>query len=249
MRRYLADIIVALAAVISGAVLLFLQPEIVWVRSALGIPLVVLLPGAALASFADREYRLGALEWLTTSVAASISLTILIAMTLAASIGLTTDALVTALVAITLALIIAAQLPPSPQPADDGGRRHQHRVTHLALGVALLLAFSFLIVQLSIPRIAPPSAGVVQLWGFSDNAGGLRIGARNVDANQERYVLTVKQGDQLITQQQVVLQKGASHIFEVKKSAIWTTNSPVFAELADESGSLPPRSISVWTVQ
>lgn len=249
MRRAAADIAVALAAVVAGAVLLFVRPDIPWVRVSLGLPLVLLLPGAALASLADREKRLEAVEWLTLSVAASIGLAVVAGMALGASVGLTADGLLVTLVAATLVSLLAAYARSSPEPEVDSTRFHQRRVAHLALGLVGLLALGFLVIAVSTPGIPPSEHGVVQLWGLPDGAGGLRLGARNIDAEEDRYVLTVRQGDQTITQQRVVLPEGATHIFEVKQTAIITTSAPVAASLADEGGKLAERTVLVWSAE
>ena len=116
--------------------------------------------------------------------------------------------------------------------------------------MAGLLGCALAVLLLSIPVTSGSTGtGIVQLWALPDGGNGLQLGANNVDATSRRYRLTIQQAGRLISEQQLDLPAGSSRIFLVKRSATWTNTAPVTAVLADESGSVAPRSISVWMTQ
>lgn len=243
MRRIVTILGLAVWTAASAAMLIWQDTApYPWLRVAVAVPLVMLVPGHAAMLLIDPERRLGALEWFALSVGASLAATMILGMALAAWLGLTAERMVTALGSLTLLLLIAALLVPAPETVAAGGSTARRA----AAAALALVACTAAVLLLSIPRATESGPGTVQLWGLPDAAGGLRIGARNIDATSGRYHLSIQQGGGTITQQEVDMPVGAERIFEVKASATWTKSAPVTAVLTDVSGKLPPRTVSVW---
>ncbi len=98
MSRNRAVFLLAIITALCAAVLMFVNVGFVWLRVLIGIPFVLLLPGQALMLFVDPDGQLGGFEWFALAVGASISLTTLVGMGLAASpLGLNADYLVAGL--------------------------------------------------------------------------------------------------------------------------------------------------------
>lgn len=238
---------IAIVTVLSAAALLLVDGLHVWLRAALGVPFALLLPGAGALLTWDARGRLGRLEWFALSVGTSIALTMFAGMLLAATVGLTAERTIAALAAATLLMLVVAWTRSVPEGHESGARSgSMGRLATAALG---LLAGALLVLLLSLPRPVASGPGTVQLWAAPDASGGVRISARNVDAASRRYHLTVAQGGGTITRQEIDMPIGTERVFEVRASATWTKSAPVTAELTDDSGALPPRSISVWTNQ
>ncbi len=247
MSRNRVLLAVAFATALCALVLTLAGTGHVWLRVIFGIPLVLLLPGQAATLLCDPEGRLGGLEWFALSAGASIASTILAGMGLAATFGLTAERTVVALAAVTLLTLMVAARRQASEPGPVVVRHAP--VLRMATGALALLACALLVLLLSIPRATTSGPGTVQLWGLPSTSGSLRIGTRNVDAESRHYRLTIEQGGRIITQREVDMPSNAERIFEVKASATWTKSAPVTAELADESGILPARTVSVWPAQ
>ena len=250
MSRNRAILLVAVATVICAAILLLASTGPVWLRTVIGIPFVLLFPGQAAMLTVDPDGRLDLAEGFALSVAVSISVTMLLGVGLASSIGLTAVGMIAALTVATLLALVVARI-------RTGSSSHRRIPTRrnpgwrAAYGTLLLLALALLILLISVPDAGVTrGAPTVQLWGLPYKSGdGLQIGANNVNATSRHYRLVVAQGGRLISQQEFDMQAGTAHIFVVKKSATWTTNSPVTGVLTDTAGVVAPRSISVWTTE
>jgi hypothetical protein len=233
---------------VCAAVLLLAGSGLVWLRALVGIPFTLLFPGQAAMLTVDPDGRLDVAEWFALSVGLSISITMLLAVALASTIGLGTVAIIAALVVTTLLALVVARM----RTGSSTQRRIPNRRNpgwRAAYGTLLLLACTLLILVISVPDATVTQAGpTVQLWGLPDKSGdGLRIGANNVNAESQLYRLTVEQGGRVISQQDFDMRAGTAHIFVVKKSAMWTTTAPIVGVLSDLTGIVPPRRISVWT--
>jgi hypothetical protein len=252
MNRNRAIIFVAIATTLCATVLLFASKSgPIWLRAIVGIPFALLLPGQAAMLFVDPDGQLGGFEWFTLSVSVSIATTSLLAMGLAASVGLTTLGVVTAITLVTLLTLLGAGARAGALPVRGQQPARRNSLQRMTYAAVALLTCAGLVLALSIPT-APVghSAQVVQLWGLPDKtAGGLRIGAANIDATSRHYVLRIEQGGRLISVQDVDMPAGSERLFVVKKSATWTNSSPVTAVLADVSGKVTPRTVSVWTIE
>jgi hypothetical protein len=251
MSRNQAMLLVAIATAVSAAILLLATPGLVWLRVAVGIPFVLLLPGQALMLFVDPDGQLGGLEWFTLSVSASIALAILIGMGLATSLGLTASGMIQTLTFFTVLCLTAARAHADFVPPRRLTVAKRNPARRAALGALALLACAAFVLALSIPDTRTAQADqTVQLWGLPDKSGGgLRIGANNVNATSRRYRLTIQQGGRLISQQEFTMPAGTDRQFTVLKSATWTNSAPVVAVLTDMNGVLSPRNISVWTFE
>ena len=243
MRRIVTILGLAVWTAASAAMLIWQDTApYPWLRVAVAVPLVMLVPGHAAMLLIDPERRLGALEWFALSVGASLAATMILrdgTRRMARSHGRADGH--GARVA-TLLLLVAALLVPAPETVAAGGSTARRA----AAAALALVACTAAVLLLSVPRATESGPGTVQLWGLPDAAGGLRIGARNIDATSGRYHLSLQQGGGTITQQEVDMPVGAERIFEVKASATWTKSAPVTAVLTDVSGKLPPRTVSVW---
>lgn len=231
-----------------AAVVLLGGVAFTWARVAAGIPFVLLLPGHALMLVVDRDRRLRGLEWFTLSVATSVCVVIAAGMGLAATFRLTAVGMVVVLAAVTTLALVAAWARSAPSPEEPPNPVRRSSVGRAAFGMLALVACGLLVLLLSIPRdnrlSSPP---VVQLWGLPDASGGLRLGARNVDAPSRSYRLTIQQAGKVIAQREVDLPAGTDRLFEVKKSATFTNSAPIVGVLEDESGVVASRTVSVWT--
>ena len=243
---FLLGLLTAVAAVL----VLFLGPEFAVMRAAVGIPFVLLLPGQAVMLYVDPDGRLGGLESFALSIATSISLVALLGMALAVSPWqLTAEGMVVAIACATLLMLVFSRVRAVRQPPKipNAARRSLvQRMPAAALGV-LGCAIAVLLLSVPIPS-SSNGAGTVQLWALPE-AGSIRMGANNVDAKSRQYTLTIQQAGRPISEQQLDLPPGSSRIFVVTQSATWTNSAPVTAVLTDQTGSISPRSISVWMTQ
>ncbi len=251
MSRNRAVFMLAIFTALCAAVLMFVNVGFVWLRVLIGVPFVLLLPGQALMLFVDPDGQLGGFEWFALTVGASISLTTLVGMGLAASpLGLNADYLVAGLAFVVLLALIAARTPAAPPVRPRPVRTYRYSIRRASLGAVALIGCALLVLLLSIPDLGMSRRGdVVQLWGLPDQSGGLRIGANNINAASQDYRLTIEQGGRLISEQKLELPPGGSRVFEVRRSATWTTSAPVVAVLSATDGAIAPRSISVWTTE
>ena len=251
MNRDRTAIIVAIITLACTALLLTVSDSWVWLRVIVGVPFLLLLPGHAVMLYVDPEGRLGVAEWFVLAVGTSISMTMLVCLGLAGTIGLSAHGTVVAVAATTLIALVVASL----RNTDDlprgtvPGRRHPGR--RLAWGAAALLACVLFVGVLSIPfGTSAEATQTVQLWGLPNStAGSLSIGARNVDATSHTYVLTIAQQGQLISRQEFDLPAGKTRVFLVQRSALLTAGAPVTGELVDTKGAVAKRSISVWVTR
>ena len=251
MTRERAVLLMAIATVLAAVVLMLADPGFVWLRVVVGVPFILLLPGHALMLLADPDGQLGRVEWFALSVGASISITILAGMWLAySSYGLSAHDMIVTLAAVTLITAVASlartasQMQEHPQPVQ------RNSVQRASLGALMLVACTLLVLLVSISGSRNSDSGrVVQLWSLPDSAGGVRIGANNVNSSSEHYRLTIEQGGRLISEQDLRMPARSSRVFEVKRSATWTTNAPVAAVLTDVGGLVAPLTISVWATE
>lgn len=241
-------LVVGALAALSAAILLA-SPALVWLRVLVGLPFLLLLPGHAVMLVADRDQRLGGLEWFALSVGSSVAVVMMVGMVLASSRGMTANAMVVALTLLILLCLAVAWTRSRGALARPPVTPGQPGVAYrLAFGALALLACALLVLALSSQR--PPEASrVVQLWGLPDKFGGLRIGARNVNADSRQYHLTIEQAGRLIARQELDMPIGADRLFDVRKSATWTNTAPVVAALSDDRGVVATRTISVWTTE
>jgi hypothetical protein len=250
MSRDKSMLIVAVITVCCAAILLLAAGGPVWLRVAIGVPFVFILPGQAMLLFVDPDGRLGSFEWATWSVGVSIAITALVGMGLAASFGLSARGMIVSLTLVTLLALLAARSHARGEPDRLAAVTRRNPVWRTAFGALGLLSCTLLILALTIPGTGATQRGqTVQLWGLPDKVGGLRIGAVNVDAASKHFRLTIEQGGRLISQQSFDLPAGSSRLFVVKESATWTRSAPVAAVLTDTDNALSPRTISVWPSQ
>jgi hypothetical protein len=251
MRRDRTILFTAIAPTLGAAILLFTCPEPSWLRIVIGLPFALILPGHAVMLLVDPDRLLGRLEWFTLSVGVSLSLSMLVGMGLAASIGLSVNGTIATLAVMTSAMLVMAQ-------ARIVASTSRQRATYVSLdlirypsfGALALLACGMLVLLISIPRAdTSSSANIVQLWGLPNESGDLRIGAKNINSSSRRYHLAVRQGERVIVNEEIGLPAGSSHILLVKASAMWTKSAPVVAVLTDPGGRVRPRTIRVWGEQ
>jgi hypothetical protein len=245
--------LVAIGTAVAAAFLLFANGGSLWLRIVFGIPLALFLPGHALMLFVDPEGRLGGPEWFTLSVSSSIAVTTLLGMALASTpMGLTANAAVVALTLVTLLALFAAGTRTATLSFGRLMPIRRNSIQRATFGALALAACTLLVLLLTIPGAVTSSTTgqVVVLWGLRNESGtAVRIGANNVSAEPRSYRLTITQGGRLISEQDLELPRGTSHVFEVEKSATWTDSAPVVADLADVGGTVPTRSVSVWMTQ
>jgi hypothetical protein len=248
MNRDRAAIIIALITIACAALLLAVSASWVWLRVIVGVPFLLLLPGHAVMLYVDPEGRLGVTEWFVLAVGVSISVTMLVCLGLAGTLGLSARGTIVAVAVTTLVALVVASLRTTDElpRGKVPGRRNPGR--RLAWGTAAILACVLFVGVLSIPFGTNAEATqTVQLWGLPDKAAGsLSIGARNVDATSHRYVLTIAQQGQLISRQEFDLPAGKTRVFLVQRSALLTADAPVTGELVDPGGTVAKRNISVW---
>jgi len=248
MTRSRAILIGATATALISVALLLGDQAPTWLRVLLGIPLIFVLPGHALMLLVDTEERLGRAEWFALSLGGSLSITILTGMALAITpFGLSAQTMILLLALLSLALTFAAQartpaplldeeLPPQRTPALRG-----------ALNTMLVMACMLLVLAAAVPSAdTAKGGGIVQLWGVPAKSGGVRIGAKNVNAPQSRYRIRIEQEGRLISEQEFDMPEGGGRIFEVQKAATFTTRSPIEASLSDVDAEVATRTVSVW---
>jgi hypothetical protein len=251
MSQNRAILLTSIAAVIAATILIFAGPGSLWLRMIVGVPFVLLLPGHAVMLYIDTEARFGGFEWFALAVGTSIALTTLVGMGLASSAaGLTAAGMVVALLVVVLLTLAAAGTRSASQPPRRQLPTHRGSLQRASYGALGLIVCALVIIAISMSSVGTSRTQVVQLWGLPDSAGdGVRIGATNVDAKSRHYSLVIEQGGRLISRQGLQLPAGAGHVFEVRKSATWTSSAPVSAVLTDLDGAVSPRSVSVWMKQ
>lgn len=250
MSRDRAMLLVGVITVFCAGVLTLAATGPVWLRVAIGLPFIFILPGQATLLFVDPDGRLGSFEWATWSVGVSIAISALVGMGLAASFGLSANGMIVSLTVVTLLALLAAHRRALGEPDRLAAVTRRNPVWRTAFGTLALLACAVVVLMLSIPGAGATQRGqTVQLWGLPDKSGGVRIGVDNIDAPSKRFQLTIEQGGQLISQQSLDLPVGSRRNFAVKQSATWTRSAPITAVLSDTDGSLQPRTISVWPIQ
>jgi hypothetical protein len=249
MTRDRALLMLALTTLACGLALVLVPEQIVWARTLLGIPFAMLLPGAAAMLLVDPDGRVGLTEWFALAVSVSVSVTVLTGMGLALAGHLNTPAIVVVLGVLTLAVLTVASFRPEPSTAGRVLLRRRNPVWRAALSLGGLLLCTGLALALSFPDPFTAHSGhVIQLWGLPDAAeGGLRIGTNNVNSASSHFRLTISQAGRQISATDVDLPTGTSHVYVVKRSALWTAKEPVVATLAETTGAESTRTISVWT--
>ena len=248
MTRNRAIFLVATATAIVGIGLLLAEQGPVWLRVLFGLPFVLLLPGHALMLLVDPAERLGRAEWFALSLGASISITIFSGMALATtSFGLNASGMVLLLTVLTLALSFAAraQTPAELLEAVPSPRRNPE--LRAVINTLVLMTCVLLVLMAMTSGVGADGRGsIVQLWGVPAKSGGVRIGANNINAPSDSYRVVIEQEGRLISKQVFNMPPGGGRVFEIKKSATFTTRSPNTATLADVSGEVATRTVSVW---
>ena len=170
MSRNRAVFLLAIITALCAAVLMFVNVGFVWLRVLIGIPFVLLLPGQALMLFVDPDGQLGGFEWFALTVGASISLTTLVGMGLAASpLGLNADYLVAGLASVVLLALIAARTPAAPPPRPRPVRSYRYSIRRASLGALALIGCAILVLLLSFPDL-----GTVATWRGGPTLGATR---------------------------------------------------------------------------
>jgi len=248
MTRSRAILVGASVTALISVVLLLGEQAPTWLRVLLGIPLVFVLPGHALLLLVDPEERLGRVEWFALSLAASLSITILTGMALAVTpFGLQAQTMILLLSLLSIALTFAAQArTPSTLLSEEPPPQRSPELRG-ALNALVVMGCMLLVLAAAVPGAGSgKSGGIVQLWGVAATSGGVRIGARNVDAPQSRYRIRIEQEGRLISEQEFDMPEGGARVFEVQKAATFTTRSPIEASLSDVDAEVATRTVSVW---
>ena len=241
-------LLMAFATVAYVDVLWFSGAGAAWIRIPAGILFVLLLPGQAMMLAVDPEARLGGFESLTLSISGSVGAAALAGLSLAATVGLTDHGIVLALAAFTLLMLAAAGIRADRDSTWSGLPASRTPAAKALYGAVALLAFAGIVLLLFHPWPSTiPTTQTVQLWGLPNaSSRDVSIGAKNIDATSHLYHLVITQGGKAITKQELDLPPGTSRTFVVKRSSLTTDRYPVAAVLTDASGTVAPRSISVW---
>ena len=246
-----ATLLVGATSVLFAVALLVGGAWPIWLRTLIGIPFVLLLPGQAAMLTVDPNGRLDVAESFTLAVGLSISLVILLGVAMASTVGLTAGGMIVAIATTTLVALIVANIRTDSWSREAPPPTRRNPGWRAVFGTLILLGCAVLILAVSIPYPgASRSGSTVQLWGLVNGSrDGVSIEANNVSAPSARYVLTVSQGDRMIARQEFIMNPGTAHIFIVRPAALWTTAAPVEAALTDVRGVVPARTISVWTTR
>lgn len=242
MRRDLA-FVVGLACVGLPAALL---PAPVWLRAVLLVPLVLLLPGYALAANLFRPGTVGASERLVYSLALSIAVTALGGLLTQIVFSLGRDVWAVLLCLITICAAVRALLE---QPRPDSGRL---RIPWALLPAVIVFALSGVLVAFAIVsadhglRDAQAKIRFTSFWLLPSKAGAttanLSVGLRSHEGAPTSYVLRLsREGRPLLTR---TLELNTSEEWEGSLSLSTTpTDSPVIAKLSREG--IPYRHLEV----
>ncbi|MEI7813294.1 MAG: DUF1616 domain-containing protein [Coriobacteriia bacterium] len=248
MTRNRAIFLIATATAIAGVVLLLAEQGPVWLRVLFGLPFVLLLPGHALMLLVDPSERLGRAEWFALSLGASISITIFAGMALATTtFGLNASGMILLLTLLTLALSFAARAKTSAELLEEAPPARRNPELRAVANTLVLMTCVLLVLMAMTSGVGADGRGsIVQLWGVPAKSGGVRIGANNINAPSDSYRVVIEQEGRLISQQEFNMPAGGSRVFEIKKTATFTTRSPITATLADLRGEVATRTVSVW---
>lgn len=245
MRRS-ADLIVSAAVTGLAVVLAFVAPDVWWLRTFVGLPVVTLLPGYAVVASFDPEERSGRAARLAASVAASLAMVVLLGLLLA---------------------LARVPLEPATWLAVIGGSvllgdvvaayRRRASATGAPVGALLVPAtlvmglLAFGLAGITNDASAGPSTGaILQLWALpapGSPDGSLRVGVANTVSGADRFLLRVTQGDQLLVDTVVHVGQGRTWELTVTPSDDVTAGVPVDAILSSYDELRPLRQVRVWT--
>jgi uncharacterized membrane protein len=230
------DLLIAVAlAAAGGAVVVYAEP--VALRVVVSMPLLLVLPGYAVAAAIFGTARLGRARRLLLSVGLSLVTAILLALVLYLTpYDLSSRTWSIALVAVVLAASGIAAVRRGRGPEDRAPGRTSLRLPRLRLRDALLLLAAAAVASGAVafartPLPAKHAQGYTALWLLPGDRRAVRVGITSGELHATAYRLRLRLGTRLAYERSVSLEPGQrwERIVHLPRSAV--AGTPVTANL------------------
>jgi uncharacterized membrane protein len=212
VRRH-TDLTVALALTVVAAAAAHLPSTAPELRAPLALPLVLALPGYALAAAIFGDDLPGVFERVVVSIGLSLAATMATGLMLHLSpFGLTARSWAVALPLVTAAALAAARFrrhgPPTRRAVS---LRRRPRPSQLALVIAGSILAAAALAVARTPLAAPHADGYTALWLVKDKRSAqLRVGVRSAELEATTYRLRIRLDGRALPTRWFRLRPGAA---------------------------------------